>query len=146
MSIPSGAGLFHRAGVMSGSTLRVQTAQTAQWISVAYLKILGLDKSKAVMLQTTPFTALLAAQVTLEAPERGRGEAPRSFSPSLDGAVIPGHPFDPKAPAVSAKIPMGDPAAAAGRVERPRKRHSPPGSPLSPRRRAGSGGAVTRPA
>ncbi len=106
MSMPSGAGLFHRAGVMSGSTLRVQTAQTAQSISAAYLKILGLDRSKAVMLQTTPFTALLAAQVTLEAPERGRGEAPRSFSPSLDGAVIPGHPFDPKAPAVSAKIPM----------------------------------------
>ena len=106
MSMPSGQGLFHRAGVMSGSTLRVQTAEQARSTSAAYLKILGLDRSKAAALQTVPFTSLLAAQVTLEAPERGRGEAPRSFSPSLDGSVIPGHPFDPKAPAISAKVPM----------------------------------------
>ena len=106
MGMPSGQGLFQRAGVMSGSTLRVATAEQARSISAAYLKILGLDRSRAATLQTVPFTALLAAQVTLEAPERSRGEAPRSFSPSMDGSVIPGHPFDPKAPAISAKIPM----------------------------------------
>jgi para-nitrobenzyl esterase len=106
MGMPSGHGLFHRAGVMSGSALRVATAQQAQATAANYLKVLGVDRSKAATLQRLPFTALLAAQVKMEAADRSRGEAPRSFSPSLDGEVIPAHPFDPTAPAISAKVPM----------------------------------------
>lgn len=106
MSMPSAQGLFHRAGVMSGSALRVATAEQAQSTAGAYLKVLGIDKGKAAALQSLPFTTLLTAQFRMEASERGRGEAPRSFSPSMDGDVIPGHPFDPKAPAISASIPM----------------------------------------
>lgn len=106
MSMPSARGLFHRAGVMSGSTLRVATAEAAQKTAANFLKVLGVDRSRAGQFQSMPFTALLAAQFSMEEAERSRGEAPRSFSPSIDGAVVPGHPFDPKAPAISAGIPM----------------------------------------
>ncbi|MGZ6020053.1 MAG: carboxylesterase family protein, partial [Phenylobacterium sp.] len=57
-------------------------------------------------LQALPYEAILTAQANLEAADRAKGEAPRSFSPSLDGSVLPSHPFDPAAPAVSAHVPM----------------------------------------
>jgi len=106
MSMPSAKGLFHRAGVMSGSTLRIAAAQQAQTGAAAYLKQLGLTKADTKKLQALPYETLLAAQATMEAADRAKGEAPRSFSPSIDGTVLPGHPFDPGAPAVSADVPM----------------------------------------
>ena len=57
-------------------------------------------------LQALPFETLLAAQATMEAADRARGEAPRSFSPSRDGDILPRDPFDPDAPAVSASVPL----------------------------------------
>lgn len=106
MSMPSAKGLFHRAGVMSGSTLRLATAEQAQAGAAAFLKQLGLTKADTKALQSLPYETLLAAQATLEAADRAKGEAPRSFSPSIDGVVLPGHPFDPAAPAISADVPM----------------------------------------
>lgn len=106
LSMPSAKGLFHRAGVMSGSTLRLTSAQAAQDGAAGFLSALGIGKNQAAKLQSLPYQTLLAAQATMEAGDRAKGEAPRAFAPSIDGAVIPGHPFDPKAPAVSADVPM----------------------------------------
>ncbi|MBI1200581.1 MAG: carboxylesterase family protein [Phenylobacterium sp.] len=106
MAMPSAKGLFHRAGIMSGSALRVATAEQAQAGTAAYLKILGLGAGDVRKLQALPFETLLAAQATMEAADRARGEAPRSFSPSLDATALPRHPFDPDAPAVSADVPL----------------------------------------
>lgn len=106
MSMPSAKGLFHRAGVMSGSTLRLGSAEQAQVGAAAFLRQLGLGKGDAAKLQQLPYETLLAAQASLEAADRAKGEAPRSFSPSIDGVVLPGHPFDPSAPAISAHVPM----------------------------------------
>lgn len=106
MSMPSAKGLFHRAGVMSGSTLRLGSAEQAQVGAAAFLRQLGLGKGDTAKLQQLPYETLLAAQATLEAADRAKGEAPRSFSPSIDGVVLPGHPFDPSAPAISAHVPM----------------------------------------
>lgn len=106
LSMPSARGLFHRAGVMSGSTLRLTSAEAAQKGAAAFLSALGIGKGQAAKLQTLPYQTLLAAQATMEAGDRAKGEAPRSFSPSIDGTIIPGHPFDPKAPAISSDVPM----------------------------------------
>ncbi len=106
MSMPSAKGLFQRAGVMSGATLRLSTAEQAQAGTAAFLKALDLKPSDTAKLQALPYEALLTAQANMEAADRARGEAPRSFSPSLDGTILPRHPFDPDAPAVSANVPM----------------------------------------
>ncbi|MEY4561311.1 MAG: hypothetical protein RLZZ618_588 [Pseudomonadota bacterium] len=106
MAMPSAKGLFHRAGVMSGSGIRIITADQSATIADSYLKLLGLGKASVGQLHTLPFSRLLAAQVTMEAADRQKGEAPRAFSPVLDGVEIPRHPFDPDAPAVSADVPM----------------------------------------
>jgi para-nitrobenzyl esterase len=106
MAMPSAQGLFHSAGVMSGATLRLPDAGTAGAGTVAFLTALGLGKGDVGKLQALPFEALLTAQASLEAGARAKGEAPRSFGPSIDGVAIPGNPFDPAAPAISANVPM----------------------------------------
>ncbi|RYZ13166.1 MAG: carboxylesterase/lipase family protein [Comamonadaceae bacterium] len=106
MSMPSAKGLFHRAGVMSGSVLRVATPESSSRTAAAYLKLLGLERPSLDQVHRLPFHQLLAAQVTLEDADRARGEAPRAFTPVLDGVAIPRHPFDPDAPTVSADVPM----------------------------------------
>lgn len=106
MAMPSARGLFHRAGVMSGSVLRVATPDTARKAAAEFVASLGLGKDPLRQLQAMPMHTLLAAQVAMENADRARGEAPRAFSPVLDGTAIPRHPFDPDAPAVSAEVPM----------------------------------------
>ncbi|HEY3948234.1 carboxylesterase/lipase family protein [Phenylobacterium sp.] len=106
MCMPAAKGLFHRAGVMSGGTVRVSTAEQAQKGTAAFLTALGLKPSETARLQALSYETLLTAQANMEAADRAKGEAPRSFSPSLDGVAIPRHPFDPDAPAVSAQVPM----------------------------------------
>lgn len=108
-AMPSAQGLFHRAGVMSGSSLRATPADAAARAAHAFVGHLGLDPKAPDLLQrlqALPLQQLLLAQVALEASDRARGEAPVSFGPVVDGQVLPRHPFDPDAPAVSAAVPM----------------------------------------
>ncbi len=106
MAMPSAKGLFQRAGVMSGSALRVATMESSAQAAGTFVRALGRSKASLASLHTLPFQQLLAAQVTMEDADRAKGEAPRAFSPVLDGVAIPRHPFDPDAPAVSADVPM----------------------------------------
>lgn len=106
MAMPAARGLFHRAGVMSGSALRVTTQDASRQAASEFVAALGLGKDPLRQLQALPMQTLLAAQVTMENADRAKGEAPRSFSPVLDGSAIARHPFDPEAPALSAEVPM----------------------------------------
>ncbi|MDP9995362.1 para-nitrobenzyl esterase [Variovorax boronicumulans] len=106
MAMPSARGLFHRAGVMSGSGLRVAPQEASRKAAGEFVASLGLGKDPVARLQALPMHTLLAAQVTMENADRAKGEAPRAFSPVLDGTAIARHPFDPDAPALSAEVPM----------------------------------------
>lgn len=106
MAMPSAQGLFHRAGVMSGSGLRLMTPELSHQIAGKYLASLGIGKDSLDRIHTLPLEQLMAAQMVFEKADRQQGEAPRAFSPVVDGLVIPRHPFDPDAPQVSASVPM----------------------------------------
>jgi para-nitrobenzyl esterase len=92
LSMPSAKGLFHRAAVQSGSTIKMMHKEMATPLAAALLAKVGIDKSHARDLQNVPFEKLIAAG----------GIA----GPSVDGKIIPRDPFDPTAPDVSADIPM----------------------------------------
>lgn len=106
LAMPEARGLIHRAGVMSGSALRVMTPDVAVERASGLMTALGLAPGDVRGLQSLPWLTILKAQAGLEAAARQRGEAPGSFAPVLDGTAIPRHPFDPDAPAVSADVPM----------------------------------------
>ncbi|QKG72194.1 carboxylesterase/lipase family protein [Erythrobacter mangrovi] len=106
MAMPGGQGLFHRAGVMSGSALRMMPPEMATATAKRLLDALDILPADARKLQQVPWTVLLETQAKLEAADRAKGEAPRSFAPVVDGIALPRHPWDPDAPPISANVPM----------------------------------------
>ena len=84
LAMPSAQGLYQRAGVMSGSRLVAMSRESAAEASDRLLKKLGVARSQLAKLQSIPYTTLLSAQADVEANERSRGEAPRSFAPVID--------------------------------------------------------------
>jgi para-nitrobenzyl esterase len=111
MAMPAAKGLFHRAIVESGSTLRSGSAEAATHRAMIVLEELGISKNDLDKLHSVPTSALQRVQPAAErrlAAERG-GAAPRGlggWGPIVDGNVIPAHPFDPGAPEISASVPM----------------------------------------
>ncbi|WP_239987433.1 carboxylesterase/lipase family protein [Sphingosinithalassobacter portus] len=106
MAMPGARGLFHRAGVMSGSALKMMPAEMARANARRLLDALEIGPGDVRRLQQVPWQTLLETQATLEAADRARGEAPRSFAPVVDGITLPRHPFFPDAPDVSRDVPM----------------------------------------
>ena len=104
MVMPAAQGLFHRAIVESGSTLRSGSADAAAEHAAAILEQLGISRSDIEKLHSLPTSALMRVQTEVQ---RRLGANRRGgWSPVVDGKIIPAHPFDPGAPAVSAKVPM----------------------------------------
>lgn len=113
LAMPEAKGLFHKAIVQSGSTLTSMTAENSRRIGVALMEELGLQSSQIDSLATIPYERLLEAGT--KAVEKAKQEMIRNggsanilfgWAPSLDGKVLPRHPFSPDAPEQSKDIPM----------------------------------------
>ena len=98
LAMPSAKGLFHCAGVQSGSTIRSATREQATKSAEALLAKLGIAKENIPDIQKVSWQQILEAQTAL-------GPA-ASFTPVVDGTVLPHHPFDPTAPSESAVVPV----------------------------------------
>jgi para-nitrobenzyl esterase len=115
MAMPSAKGLFHKAAVQSGSGLRMVQPETSAKLAAAVLAELGLSASQLDQLHTLPVQKLIdagAAAMRKVAPAGGparvynRRADRAGWGPTVDGQILPQHPFDPAAPAISANIPM----------------------------------------
>ena len=119
MSMPGAKGLFHRAVVQSGSTLRLGDPELNAKLAAAVVEELGLSRPTIDQIQTMPYARLLAAESAAlkklqPTPPAGgigmptvRGATPRlGFGPVVDGRIVTRHPFDPDAPGESATVPM----------------------------------------
>jgi para-nitrobenzyl esterase len=95
LATPSAKGLFHRAAVQSGSTIRLGTRETGTRTAEALLAKLNIPKGRLTDLQKVSWQELLEAQTGIA-----------GFAPVVDGTIIPHHPFDPVAPAESADVPV----------------------------------------
>ena len=96
MAAPAAQGLFHRGIVQSGSHLRLLDRERATKLTTALLDHLEIPHDQARRLQDVPMNTLIEANARV----RGR------FSPTDDGVVFDGHPWDPEAPTMSAGVPM----------------------------------------
>ena len=96
LGTPAAKGLFHRAVVQSGSTLRLISEADAEKAADQLLAKLGLTRSRVAEIQRVPWEQLLQAQV----------EAGGAFTPVMDGRYLPHHPFDPTAPPESRDVPV----------------------------------------
>jgi len=96
LATPAAKGLFHRAAVQSGSTLRLAEAADAEKAADQFLKKLGLTRARVAEIQRLPWEQLLEAQ----------GGINPGFTPVMDGRYLPHHPFDPSAPPESRDVPV----------------------------------------
>jgi para-nitrobenzyl esterase len=106
MAMPGAKGLFHRAIVESGAVLRLTTKEDAAKNTELLLAELGLGKGQVRELQNVPMEKLLAADAAIAARVIAREPGQTANTPTVDGKAIPGHPWDPAGPALSASIPL----------------------------------------
>ena len=106
MAMPDAKGLFHRAVIESGAVLRLTTREDAVKHSDLLLTELGLTRGQARELQSVPIERLLAANAAVQKQITPREPGMTPNSPMVDGTVIPGQPWDPHGPALSAQIPL----------------------------------------
>ncbi len=111
MGMPAAKGLFHRAVIQSGSSLRQQTPDRSASLSAATLQELGLSKANIDRLQEVPVEAIIQAGLRAQrklqpvpaAPGTGAG---LNWGPTVDGTSLPRHAWDPTAPEYSAAVPL----------------------------------------
>ena len=95
LAMPGAKGLFHRAIIQSGSNLVGVSKADAIKTTETFMAKLGA-KSLAD-LQKLPMAQLIAATNSTQG---------LRTSPVIDGVTLPGGPFSPAAPAMSANIPV----------------------------------------
>jgi para-nitrobenzyl esterase len=96
MAMPAAKGLFHRAIAMSGSAVKGEPRDRATKGAEAFMAKLGLKRNQVDELQKMPQAQLLQAM----------REVRIQLNPVVDGHTLPGDPFDPTAPAITANVPM----------------------------------------
>jgi len=94
LAMPGAKGLFHRAVIQSGASLRGGPRDAATKTAETLMKELGLSKGQGRELQNVPLSRLM------EAGNKAR------FGPVVDGRVLPAHPFEPVATPLSADVPV----------------------------------------
>lgn len=114
MAMPSANGLFHRAIVESGSLLQGISDDDSAKLAAELLARLNLDASSVDKLQEIPVRDLEAAAVAVTThpmPRTGIIDFRHighllGWAPVMDGKVLPLQPWEPKAPAQSAQVPL----------------------------------------
>ncbi|HTR39178.1 MAG TPA: carboxylesterase/lipase family protein [Bryobacteraceae bacterium] len=102
LAMPSARGLFHRAAVQSGPSLRANTRDAANALTKAMLAKLKIGPDRIDDLQSVPVETLLSVMKSVQSTPGMRAR----FGPVLDPKILPAHPFDPIASAISSDIPL----------------------------------------
>lgn len=112
MAAPAARGLFHKAIVQSGSSIKSHNQEFTRALGVAVMEELGIKSSEIEKLKTIPYQQLLAAGNTamqkINEAKRSAGEdvTMRSWGPVVDGLTLTAHPFYPQAPEMTKNVPM----------------------------------------
>lgn len=105
MAMPPAHGLFHRSIVESGAAVTGLPRERATKSAEAFMAKLGLQSGQVDQLQKLPTDQLL--QVMGELSGNGMpGSGSLALAPVVDGTTLPGDPFNPTAPAISANVPL----------------------------------------
>jgi len=110
-AMPEAKGLFHKAVALSGVALKMNEKDDAEKLGAYVLKEAGLSPAEVGKLQTLPWkdyytiASKALKQLNQEMPPPGRARR-RGFSPVVDGAVLPQHPYFPAAAPTAAEVPM----------------------------------------
>jgi para-nitrobenzyl esterase len=106
LAMPSAKGLFHRATIESGAALQVASRDIAIRNSERLLTKLGISKTNVQEIQKLPLERIMAAYFAVVRESPGVDQSIDGFAPTVDGKILPQHPFHPTASPVSADVPV----------------------------------------
>jgi para-nitrobenzyl esterase len=105
LAMPPAKGLFHRAIIESGATLKLVEREQGARVAHELMSTLGLSKNQVRELQALPLDRVMSAYFTVVR-RMNVDQMTQGFSPLVDGKVVPQHPFHPTASTVSADVPL----------------------------------------
>jgi para-nitrobenzyl esterase len=114
-AMPEAAPYFNKTSIESGPGVRMYTREMAAETTSRLLKDLGIAPKDWRKLLDVPASELLRIQSTFPPvpPHQRKHKSERitepfsgGFGPVVDGDVLPAHPFDPTAPAISKSKPL----------------------------------------
>jgi len=114
LAMPSAQGLFHKASIESGASLRRVSRATATETARRVLHGLGIGVHELHKLADVPAESFIKMQLQAEHNEGpllkpASAAAARlnpAVGPVVDNNILPRHPFDPIAPPTAAHIPL----------------------------------------
>ena len=109
MAMPAARGLFHKAIIQSGPAVEMTSREAATETASHILNELNLKPSDGDRLLSVSAEQLAAAQMAVLKKISLMSFAERrrvGFNPVIDGRNLPGGPFEPAAPAISADLPL----------------------------------------
>jgi para-nitrobenzyl esterase len=105
LAMPAAKGLFHRAVIESGATLKLVEVEQGARVARELATSLGMSAPTLTDLQAVPLNRLMGAY--FETVRRMNvDQMTMGFSPVVDGMAIPSHPFHPTASGISADVPL----------------------------------------
>jgi para-nitrobenzyl esterase len=105
LAMPPARGLFHRAIIESGATLKLVEREQGARVAHELMSTLGIPKGQARELQKLPLDKIMGAYFQVVR-RMNVDQMTQGFSPLVDGTFIPAHPFHPVASSVSADVPV----------------------------------------
>lgn len=105
LAMPSAKGLFHRAVIESGATIKLVERDQAARVAEELLTTLKLPPAKWRELQSMPLDELMGAYFATVR-RMNVDQMTMGFSPTVDGSVLPQHPYHPAAAPFSANVPV----------------------------------------
>lgn len=110
LCMPSARGLFHKAIIMSGTILNVNTKAMSEELGQAVLRELGIDNEHIERINDVPYDTLYAAGQQAMAASIGTRQPGTpmmwGFGPTPDGETLLQQPFQPGFAALSDDIPI----------------------------------------
>jgi para-nitrobenzyl esterase len=108
-AMPSAKGLFHKAVVLSGASIKSGDKDYSEKLGEYILKEAGLSPDQITKLQDIPWEEYY--RIAEEAAQKLRKDYPSegfmgNFSPCVDGTIIPQHPYYPEPSPSAANVPM----------------------------------------
>jgi para-nitrobenzyl esterase len=114
-AMPEAAPYFNKASIESGPGVRMYTREMASWTTTLVLQELNiapkdwrklLDVSAADLLRIQSKFPPVPPHPQMRRPAGITEPFSGGFGPVVDGSVLPAHPFDPTAPAISHNKPL----------------------------------------
>lgn len=106
LAMPSAKGLFHRATIESGVAIQLVNRDMAIRNAEQLLAKLGIRTTEVHELQKLPVERIMAASFAVMREAGKIDQNVAGFAPTVDGKILPQHPFHPSASPVSADVPV----------------------------------------